>query len=177
MSSGYVSAVDVAAIDAQYDAVKQLLVEGFGHEWRQYAACKGMPLNLFFDENKSSTRNDPRELCASCPVSAECLAAAVRDLGSRSAGIFGGVGAAARSRLRVRLRRDGVKVPEKPDWDAMLNPTEIVHGTHYALKRHYLDKTPMCELCVAFSEELRADRKRFRAAMERLSVDSVEEPN
>jgi WhiB family redox-sensing transcriptional regulator len=47
------------------------------YEWEDEAACKGMPLELFFGSDEFPMTNvqarDGRMICASCPVRRDCL--------------------------------------------------------------------------------------------------------
>lgn len=47
-------------------------------EWREQAACKGMPVRWWYPEVGGIADSRPRELCAGCPVRQECLEDAIR---------------------------------------------------------------------------------------------------
>jgi WhiB family transcriptional regulator, redox-sensing transcriptional regulator len=69
--------------------------------WRKLAACRGMDTDFFFPGG--STGNDrerislAKQVCAGCPVRAECLEFAI---GTGSAGIFGGTTDLERKRMQ-----------------------------------------------------------------------------
>lgn len=77
---------------------------GWEHEpipWAARAACLGMNPELWFPERGGGT-NNAKAVCAGCPVSAECLAYAIRwDI---RFGVWGGQSERARRRL-ARSRR------------------------------------------------------------------------
>lgn len=75
------------------------LLEQPGQPWRQQAACRGSDPNVFFPGTGESTR-PAQEICATCPVRAECLAYALKS--GEKFGIFGGLS----ERQRRKLRRD-----------------------------------------------------------------------
>lgn len=77
-------------------------------DWRQRAACRGEDPELFFPVGTTGPALDQVELakaiCRSCPVIAECLAAALA--GGEDAGIWGGLTEDERRRVRwSRARR------------------------------------------------------------------------
>lgn len=56
--------------------------------WLRSAACKGVPLDLFFVDAGRSLSEESAQLCRACPVRRECVSHAFdRDL---IAGYFGG---------------------------------------------------------------------------------------
>jgi len=71
-------------------------------DWRQRAACRGADPELFFPVGTAGPALDQVErakaICRSCPVIAECLAAALA--GGEDAGIWGGLTEDERRRLR-----------------------------------------------------------------------------
>lgn len=70
------------------------------------AACLGEPLSTFFPENSGSRRDRALGLCRSCPVRAECLAAALEEEhGQPKFGIRGGLTAKQRSQKAKSPRR------------------------------------------------------------------------
>lgn len=74
-------------------------------EWRERAACRGMGPDLFFpanDEGPLSTAAG-KQVCAGCQVRAECLGEA-NTTPVEQYGIWGGVGARTRQRIRARQR-------------------------------------------------------------------------
>lgn len=67
--------------------------------WMARAHCRGLPTELFFP-NAEDDSDEWREVCAGCPVQAECLAHA---MGSRrTAGIWAGTSPYERNQLRQR---------------------------------------------------------------------------
>lgn len=76
-----------------------------GVEWRQRARCRGWDAEQFYPSRGGQLRQ-VLAACASCPVQAECLGAALA-LGEHH-GVWGGTSGAARSRLRRVLRSAGV---------------------------------------------------------------------
>jgi hypothetical protein len=69
--------------------------------WRKYAACAGVPVDVFFVERGASTA-PAMDLCRACPVLGPCRRWA---LSSATAPAFGIV-AAMTERTRSRLRRE-----------------------------------------------------------------------
>ena len=72
--------------------------------WREHAACKGMPISLFFPEKGRNVTTPAKKVCASCPVAAECLEAAIR--GREIWGVWGGCSEKQRRPMR-RVYRKG----------------------------------------------------------------------
>jgi WhiB family redox-sensing transcriptional regulator len=70
-------------------------------EWRQDAACRGADLDLFFPISEEDT-GPAKAICASCPVREACLEWAIAT--HQEDGVFGGLNAAERRRLRRRRR-------------------------------------------------------------------------
>lgn len=77
--------------------------------WEDRAACRGLPLDLFFPEGtgtqKESSYEKAKAVCATCTVRAQCLAVTEMFVptGDRN-GVFGGMTPAER-RL-ARYKRD-----------------------------------------------------------------------
>lgn len=72
--------------------------------WAQRAACAGKPTDWWFPETGGS--RDARQaldMCATCPVQAECLQHAIRH--NERHGIWGGRSERQRQRLRSASRR------------------------------------------------------------------------
>lgn len=61
-------------IDRLYDELAEIVQDREAQRhWRRRAACLGLPVELFFPErgdNESAPR--ARQVCAGCPVQAEC---------------------------------------------------------------------------------------------------------
>lgn len=68
--------------------------------WSERAACKGMDTSLFFPRDGEPARA-ARQVCAGCPVLAQCRAVAVADPSLH--GIWGGTSPEERERLRARM--------------------------------------------------------------------------
>jgi len=72
-------------------------------DWRERAACADVPTDVFFP-----LVEDPREevvalaVCSICPVREECLAFALAT--NQTEGVWGGMTADERRRLRRRIR-------------------------------------------------------------------------
>lgn len=67
--------------------------------WFDRAACEGLDPDLFFAERGESL-DAAREICATCPVQAECLDYALRHRIIH--GVWGGLSERQRRRLRRR---------------------------------------------------------------------------
>lgn len=78
-------------------------------EWIEYAACLGMPTEMFYPEGRSASRTlaEAREVCMSCPVRRQCLAAALETPPWDDHGVWGGTTRNERLRLR-NLQAEGV---------------------------------------------------------------------
>lgn len=72
-------------------------------DWREAAACSGVESDIFFpaSEEESATE-EARAICAECPVREACLSYALTT--NQSAGVWGGMDAGERRRMRRRLR-------------------------------------------------------------------------
>ena len=65
--------------------------------WREYAACRGMKVALFFPTRGSSDLSaSAKEVCATCPVSEPCRRAGMGE----HFGVWGGLSERQRRRLR-----------------------------------------------------------------------------
>ena len=80
--------------------IANLLVFARRPEWFTYAACAGLPLDLFFPERGASGWHTLRTkaVCATCPVTAECLQMALDN--NERHGIWGGMSVRQRRMLR-----------------------------------------------------------------------------
>lgn len=65
--------------------------------WRDLAACKGMAVNLFYPGRGESSK-EAKATCAVCPVSEQCLEAAMAQ--PETFGVWGGLSERQRRRLR-----------------------------------------------------------------------------
>lgn len=80
--------------------------------WMQDANCKNMDVELFFSTNNNY---DPfvREVCASCPVSDECLWYANETHSDH--GFFGGM--SPRARMEWRRKNQVILGMSKDEWE------------------------------------------------------------
>lgn len=72
-------------------------------DWRKGAACNGVDSDIFFpasEEPPAAAR--AKGICAECPVQEACLQYALST--NQAAGVWGGLDANERRRLRRRLR-------------------------------------------------------------------------
>jgi WhiB family redox-sensing transcriptional regulator len=69
-------------------------------DWRNEAACLGSDPELFFPE-PGGDYVMARRICAGCPVAADCLSFALSLGDCDESGIYGGVGARHRRKLRA----------------------------------------------------------------------------
>ena len=72
-------------------------------DWRKDAACTGVDSDAFFPalENEAASQK-AKEICATCPVQEACLQYSLST--NQAAGVWGGLDANERRRLRRRLR-------------------------------------------------------------------------
>lgn len=105
--------------------------------WRDFAACRGKPSQLFFDRDgetyteKMVRESEAKALCAVCPVTAECL-----EDGRNLDGIWGGLTAAERRGRRRMVVVLGRPFVEEPSGDATETWTVIeTNGTHSVWQR------------------------------------------
>lgn len=71
--------------------------------WAEYAACKGMPAEIFFpDSGEMDKIRLALEICESCPVKQQCLNTNLHE----EMGVWGGT--TARRRRQMRRQRQGV---------------------------------------------------------------------
>jgi WhiB family redox-sensing transcriptional regulator len=70
--------------------------------WHAHAACLGHPPNLFFPDHRNCIRQvrQAKAICATCPVTSECLAFALEQ--DETFGIFGGLTPVERGAVRSR---------------------------------------------------------------------------
>jgi WhiB family redox-sensing transcriptional regulator len=72
-------------------------------EWRERARCRGMNPDVFFPQkghrNRWHTTDEACEVCATCPVTEECLAFGLYELW----GVWGGRPERSRRNLRRKL--------------------------------------------------------------------------
>lgn len=71
--------------------------------WRKDAACAGSDLELFFpSDDDADAIARAKDVCESCPVREDCLQFALST--NQTDGVWGGLDANERRRLRRRLR-------------------------------------------------------------------------
>lgn len=71
--------------------------------WYEEAACASYPAELFFPPSDApSAANAAKAICEGCPVREECLSFALET--AQAEGVWGGMNAGERRRLRRRLR-------------------------------------------------------------------------
>lgn len=70
--------------------------------WYEHAACQGMDTALFFPAKGHVVPPEVKEVCARCPVRAECLAYAIET--HQAFGVWGGLTVQARARHLRQLR-------------------------------------------------------------------------
>lgn len=70
--------------------------------WMEHAACRGMPVELFFPERGEPVKN-ALETCKKCPVRQQCLDMAINN--PEREGIWGGQSSRSRRVIRRNLRR------------------------------------------------------------------------
>lgn len=122
--------------------------------WAARAACRGLPLEPFFSEAEYKVA-DAKRLCASCPVSVECLdlGMSAEPAGSRY-GIYGGLTPEERSKLAGEKPKTG-RPAGKRSPRAHLSPC----GTDAAYRRHHRYGEEPCVAC----RQANADRLRKQA--------------
>lgn len=79
--------------------------------WKADASCRGLPAEIFFPEREEGINNhghEGKEVCADCPVRAECLDHSVR-VDYEKHGIWGGVSGGRRAALRQIWRAGDVQ--------------------------------------------------------------------
>lgn len=123
--------------------------------WVADAACNGLDPDLFFPE-KGETSKPAKEVCAGCPVKADCLDMAVEL--NLSFGIFGGLSARER---RVVRRQRGLTPPLPPRPEACVNGHELSDET--ATRSHYGGWR--CRVCDREYQQRAAARRRAEAEM------------
>lgn len=101
---GYVGASD-AAISGHRAAHRGDQVRKVDTGWQAAAACSGADIDLFFVDPLGDT-GPAKQICAGCPVRAECLDFAL--VTRQDFGVWGGLSAPERESLRRRQGRRGV---------------------------------------------------------------------
>jgi WhiB family redox-sensing transcriptional regulator len=71
--------------------------------WHEHAACATQPAEVFFPPSDvPGAATKAKTICAGCPVQEECLSFALET--AQSEGVWGGMDAGERRRLRRRTR-------------------------------------------------------------------------
>lgn len=71
---------------------------GAAPAWHELAACRGMDVEVFFPEaGRQLQVRAAKQVCARCPVTAECLADALES--GLSHGVWGGLSARERKKM------------------------------------------------------------------------------
>lgn len=71
--------------------------------WYEDAACASYPAEMFFPPSEAPLAEDQaKAICEGCPVREECLSFALET--AQVEGVWGGMGAGERRRLRRRTR-------------------------------------------------------------------------
>lgn len=87
------------------------------YEWQEHAACRDYDMELFFEadnergELRARREEAAKQVCASCPVRAECLRFA--ESGPEVFGVWGGTTQRERTVRRRRRRRTGAPPPAR----------------------------------------------------------------
>lgn len=72
-------------------------------DWQDHALCTDVDHDIFFPEKDDlATLRTAQQVCADCPVRTQCLEHALTH--GEQAGVWGGVSAAARRRLRQQQK-------------------------------------------------------------------------
>lgn len=103
--------------------------------WTVQALCKEVDPELFYAEKGEwATTFEAKKLCHRCPVRAQCLEFALET--NEAFGVWGGLTAVQRRELRMQR---GMPLPDRyvDDW----------HGKPGGYRRHYREKTNVCDRC------------------------------
>ncbi len=96
-------------------------------QWQHRAACRGVAPGYMFP-SRGEPVGPAVEVCNACPVKVECLAAALISPGGEGYGVWGGLPARDRKRLRTALRADFPRLAEghpsghQPEHEPDLDP-------------------------------------------------------
>lgn len=72
-------------------------------DWRDSTACSGVDSDIFFpSSDDESASAQAKQICETCPVRDECLQYSLAT--NQTAGVWGGLDANERRRLRRRIR-------------------------------------------------------------------------
>lgn len=96
-----------------FEQVKPTFLFGFVDEdWRQYAKCAGLPIELFFAPEQMDGRklprtyyNEAKKVCQTCPVINQCLERGMDE----EYGVWGGLTKA--ERRHIKKQPVGIVIP------------------------------------------------------------------
>jgi WhiB family transcriptional regulator, redox-sensing transcriptional regulator len=130
--------------------------------WLDDARCAGEDESIFFPDRYDGGYSQLAfQICAACPVRAECLEfAMVNRIGW---GVFGGLTAAQRFPNRRELR-----AARGSNWE--VTPK---HGTEAGYTRHRRNGEDACDACLSALRVKSRDRARARRAAGRVAVPSA----
>lgn len=83
--------------------------------WWERAACRGMPIELFFPGRGDTSIREALAVCADCPVREECLDDALSHSREGTYGIWGGMSERQREYARRDRRRAALAGGEAPN--------------------------------------------------------------
>lgn len=126
-------------------------IHGLAAEWRAHAACAGFDDVMFPDSNPAAIEH-AREICAPCPVRAECLADAMATEGGATArdryGIRAGLTGKERRALHDELRKKQTGQQKKAEPKPQPKRREPAKcGTRGGYQKHLREKTEICGPC------------------------------
>lgn len=84
-------------------SIAQIVEVLYGQPWRALAACRGLPVSLFYAERGESTQ-EAKEVCDGCLVREACLEYAMAR--RENLGMWGGMSERGRRELRRQRRLD-----------------------------------------------------------------------
>lgn len=118
--------------------------------WRHSAACRGMDANLFHEEKPYNWTKKQlaaaKKVCASCPVSQECLNYAIEN--KLSLGVWGGM--TYKERLAVR-KTNGATVVSRRRGENLPHGTDSRYQREIREKRKGIGDGPCAECKAAHS--------------------------
>lgn len=121
--------------------------------WMVDAACRQMPTSLFF-KGRYESHAEIKAICAECPVREQCLEYGIDE----PYGMWGGMSAKQRRKLRVQRRRESGEVSAPKRYPARV----ALCGTQSGYSRHLRQQTPMCDECREAHSEYERRRRALR---------------
>ena len=118
-------------------------------EWWQYAECRGLPVDLFFDRDRTW---DALKVCEECEVRQQCADAAVEEERVDALVYVKGV----RGGMTAEQRRKHIR--SLPDWQPARQPAPC--GTDAGYNRHRYAGEDACAACKAAHSVTTLERKR-----------------